>query len=317
VFGKTLEEYGFTSGNGKVTVSMDALVAAYDMQAKFLAGEVSNVAQTNYWFTIDRVNDYDRYFNLAIINYKYEIPPKAAIEFVNANDEIVEKGQNLQLAVESDYEANEIIWSTSDSTVAIVENGVVTGVNGGAVTITASVDGFAISKKVYVASAELTGNELNKVSWGWNNAGLSMTAIENGYSFAVKFSTGAAGDGYWITLTQPRSYYEKLAEEGYALTFDLSVTGHEGDAYYGEFNWPLIKVFGKTLEEYGFTSGNGKVTVSMDALIAAYDMQAQFLGGQVSNVAQTNYWFTIDRVDDYDRYFNIAITNYTFVKVEG
>ena len=60
----------------------------------------------------------------------------------------------MQLAVESDYEANEIIWSTSDSTVAIVENGVVTGVNGGAVTITASVDGFAISKKVYVASAE-------------------------------------------------------------------------------------------------------------------------------------------------------------------
>jgi hypothetical protein len=55
----------------------------------------------------------------------------------------------------------------------------------------------------------------------------------------------------------------------------------------------------------------------MDALVAAYDMQAQFLGGQVSNVAQTNYWFTIDRVDDYDRYFNIAITNYTFVKVEG
>jgi hypothetical protein len=158
VFGKTLEEYGFTSGNGKVTVSMDALVAAYDMQAKFLAGEVSNVAQTNYWFTIDRVNDYDRYFNLAIINYKYEIPPKAAIEFVNANDEIVEKGQNLQLAVESDYEANEIIWSTSDSTVAIVENGVVTGVNGGAVTITASVDGFAISKKVYVASADYINN---------------------------------------------------------------------------------------------------------------------------------------------------------------
>ena len=316
VFGRTLEEYGFTSGNGKIVVSMEALLAAYDMQAQFLAGEVSNVAQSNYWFTIDRVNDYDRYFNLIITNYQYVIPPKDAIKFVDANDGFVGKGENLQLDIESEYSVDEIVWNTSDSTIATVENGVVTGVSSGIVTISASINGFSISKKVYVVDANLQGTDFNKVSWGWNNAGLTTTAVENGYSIAVKFNTGAAGDGYWLTLSQPKSYYEKLAAEGYVLTFDLSVAGHEGDAYYGEFNWPLIKVFGKTLEEYGFTSGTGTITVSMDAILAAYDMQAQFLAGQVSDVAQTNYWFTIDRVDDYARFFNLTITNYEFVKSE-
>ena len=145
---------------------------------------------------------------------------------------------------------------------------------------------------------------------------MTPTAIDNGYSLAVKFNTGAAGDGYWMNLSQPKSYYEKLAEAGYVLTFDLAVTGHSGDNYYGEFNWPLIKVFGKTLEEYGFTSGTGKITVSMADIVAAYDMQASFVAGGVSDVAQSNYWFTIDRVDDYNRFFNLTITNYEFMKAE-
>ena len=310
VFGKTLEEYGFTSGNGKVTVSMDALVAAYDMQAQFLGGQVSDVAQTNYWFTIDRVNDYDRYFNLAITNYEY-IKPELAFE--NADDIMLGKAETADIGVVTNLSANDIVWKSSNTAVATVANGVVTGVKGGIATITASACGITVSKTVYVASADLKATDFNKYSWNSNNA-LSPTAIANGYSLAVKFNTGAAGDGYWMNLSQPKSYYEKLAAEGYVLTFDLSVTGHSGDDYYGEFNWPLIKVFGKTLEEYGFTSGTGKITVSMSALVAAYDIQAALATNSASNVAQSNYWFTLDRKDDYARFFNLAITNYMFVK---
>jgi uncharacterized protein YjdB len=316
VFGKTLEEYGFTSGTGKVTVSMDALVAAYDMQAQFLGGQVSDVAQTNYWFTIDRKDDYDRYFNLAITNYEYVKPVELA--FVNASDVLVDASQIIQLDVVTNVPANEIAWKSSDDSVATVENGVVTGVKGGVATITASAGDVTISKTVYVAGVELKGSDFNKYSWTSNNAGLTTTEVENGYSIAVKFNTGAAGDGYWLTLSQPKSYYEKLAEEGYALSFDLAVAGHSGDNYYGEFNWPLIKVFGKTLEEYGFTSGQGTIIVGMDALVAAYDMQAQFVAGGISGsaVAQNNYWFTLDRKDDYARFFNLTITNYEYVKPE-
>jgi hypothetical protein len=280
------------------------------MQAQFLGGQVSDVAQTNYWFTIDRVNDYDRYFNLAITNYEY-IKPELAFE--NADDIMLGKAETADVGVVTNLSANDIVWKSSDTAVATVANGVVTGVKGGTATITASACGITVSKTVYVASADLKATDFNKYSWNSNNA-LSPTAIANGYSLAVKFNTGAAGDGYWMNLSQPKSYYEKLAAEGYVLTFDLSVTGHSGDNYYGEFNWPLIKVFGKTLEEYGFTSGTGKITVSMSALVAAYDIQASLATNSASNVAQSNYWFTLDRKDDYARFFNFAITNYMFVK---
>jgi hypothetical protein len=239
--------------------------------------------------------------------------PSFSISYADGSNGIIDAtGDTLQLSVNSQ---ETVTWSSANEAVATVdENGLVTAVAGGLTEIKATIGVETVGKTVYVASADFKGSDINKINWGWNSSTLTTTEVENGYSIAVKFNTGAAGDGYWMTLSQDKSYYEKLAEEGYMLTFDLSVTGHEGDDYYGEFNWPLIKIFGKTLEEYGFTTGTGTITVSMDALVAAYDAQATFVAGEVSNVAQSNYWFTIDRVDDYARFFNLTITNYEFVK---
>ena len=134
--------------------------------------------------------------------------------------------------------------------------------------------------------------------------------MENGYTINATFGTGAAGVGYWVKLAQDKAYYEKLAAAGYSLTFDLTVGGEEA------WNWKIVKVFGKTLEELGFTGKTGKVTISMAALVAAYDIQADLASKEMTNVAQSNYWFTIDRVNDYARVYTFTITNYEFIKAE-
>ena len=313
VYGVHLEDYGVQNGQGTIKVDIATLLAKYDRVAALKGGEEALSSDFSAFFlTCDYSETIKTEVTITISNIKFKSTATLNLAFAEDSKDVIAKSATTTLvATVLNCDVSEVVWSSSDETVATVANGVVTGVKGGMAVITATAGDLSASKTVYVASADLKASDFNRMSWNWNQTNPAVTEVENGYTIDATFGVGAAGVGYWVKLAQEKAYYEKLAEEGYSLTFDLTVGGEEA------WNWKIVKIFGKTLEELGFTDKNGKVTISMDALVAAYDIQADLASKEMTDVAQSNYWFTIDRVNDYARAYTFTITNYEFIKVGG
>jgi hyaluronate lyase len=131
----------------------------------------------------------------------------------------VEKGGSLTLYpifTPSTIESQTVLWSTSNATVATVEQGVVTGVNEGEATITAStLDGrFMVTSKVTVESAE-TMKQFDVVREKWFNKMTGGSDVDTSdatiNTYITELTTRVTNEevtGYWDTLdtSESRTY---------------------------------------------------------------------------------------------------------------
>ena len=74
--------------------------------------------------------------------------------------------EKLNYTIEEELNSSDIIWKSSDPSVATVENGIVTAISEGSAIITASINGISSTCKVTVSSScvSVTGITLNKSS---------------------------------------------------------------------------------------------------------------------------------------------------------
>ncbi len=175
----------------------------------------------------------------------------------------VEEGQSVTLNAISRPEGNTITWSSSDETIATVENGVVTGVDGGTVTITATIaSGKFDTCEVTVATDDLfpNGDMDGTLTGNWENADkvtVNATAGVNGSAaweiFAGKYTTLPAA-----TLTKP-------LEVGKQYVFRFKQSGGKGIIALTGGAWAnLVRA------EYNFTSpDNGWVEVIVPFTVSA------------------------------------------------
>ena len=157
-------------------------------------------------------------------------------------------------------------WTSSDETVATVENGTVTAVKAGSAVITATADGISASCTVFVidaddfdiatdacagsktiaggdqASIEATSDNFlsydaatQTVSWGENTTGANREAsLELSSGSKIKVSQAAVKassfKGTWNFRTQRFSNNTKVAAAAADVTFEITI----GDALFGE-----------------------------------------------------------------------------------
>ena len=196
-------------------------------------------------------------------------PTFVEVTFADGNEDMIEIGGNTTLNVTSDWGVGNAVWSSSDETIATVENGVVTGLKGGEVTITATVAGVSASKTVYVVGG-LNDNQIGARINGWNMSGnaeyFQLTTGESGkMAITAKFQ---ANETYSPALIFrnicSKEYYEKLIANGYTkLTFALAVEGDVTDLY----------VFGKQLTSFAKSAdGVYAIVVEVQHIVNHYDI---------------------------------------------
>lgn len=123
-----------------------------------------------------------------------------------------------------------VTWSTSDESVATVENGVVTAVGAGTATITATAGGKSANVEITVGSGEVIGQ---------GDKGVYTFTV--GSSTAAEGSLGTAADIISTTFTPSGDYYNLSANSSkITFTFDvvagqkvgLSIKGYTGSSSY-------------------------------------------------------------------------------------
>ena len=199
-------------------------------------------------------------------------PTQLTVDFAGDSNDLVQVGKSTTLNATTDWNVNAIEWTSSDEAIATVIGGVVKGVKGGEVTITAKLGELSESKTVYVVGG------LNSDQIGLRNNGYQQQHIASSFNMAVgengtmtitaKFSDSAA---YYPMLMlrnmNGKAYYQKLVDNGYVkLTFMLGVGGDNAadvsDLY----------VFGKKLTSFPKgTDGAYAVTVDVQHIVTYYD----------------------------------------------
>jgi len=272
VFGKALSEYWSKDGVYTISVDLQYIVDNYatigklgnvlakddDLNQMMIAWKNEATAwgaSRNYVFTISDVT----LKPMAIFN----------MNFVAGNTDVIEVGQNTKLEVSTDLEGA-IEWKSSDESVATVENGVVTGVKGGTVTITASLGGNAASKTVYVVGG-LYSNQIGVLNNGWayeSKEGYFNMAIGGNDELIVTTKINVVKEnpsGLVLRKLFPKEYYEKLLASGYTkLSFNLAVGGTDGAKVSD------LCVFGKALTSFANSGGVYTVDVNLQDIVANY-----------------------------------------------
>ena len=212
-----------------------------------LAWKSTDWAARNYVFTISNA----------------EFVPNATLDiaFANGSKEMIEINETTTLEAATNWNESFVVWSSSDESIATVENGVVTGVKGGEVTITATVGELSVSKTVYVVGEGLYSNQIGVHAYGWNqtsNASYFNMASENGEMVATVKFAGSTTHYPSIVLRElhSKAYYERLIAEGYAkLTFNLAVGGENAT------NISDLYIFGNQLTNYAKNSNDEYVII--------------------------------------------------------
>jgi hypothetical protein len=169
----------------------------------------------------------------------------------------------------SDWDTSFVAWSSSDNTIATVDNGVVTALKGGEVTITATLGDLTASKTVYVVGDSLYENNFGVIAGAWNQPSyITVTTDDNG---TMNLATLFKGDQWrWPAVVlrnlESKAYYEKLIKDGYTkLTFNLAVGGDNAadvsDLY----------IFGVLLSTFPQTNGVYSIAVNVQDIVNNYD----------------------------------------------
>ena len=197
-----------------------------------------------------------------------------------AKVEVVSKGQELALTAKN--ELNYLpVWTTSDETIATVDKaGNVTGLKSGEVTVTATIGETTAEKKLYVAggleSAQIAGL-INGYNFTDNTAYFQKSTNANG-DIVVKanlLSNPSYHSALVLRKMHSKDYYEKLANNGYKLTFMLGVSEPTTT------NFSDLYVFGKQLTKFP-KNANGEYAVVVDAKYIAdnYDAISTLMSAQ-------------------------------------
>ena len=171
-------------------------------------------------------------------------PYFAVTDFELSTDEVsVEEYENVSVSAKnftpSNYTDGTMEWTTSDAAVAIVNNGVITGVKAGTATITAtSVDGPSKTVEVTVTpcapknlSIEMTSNSdvaAPKVESGKN---YTLTAKVQGYGLTYQWASKATEKGSYANINGATAQtYEATAVELGSKFYKVTVTNPQGSA---------------------------------------------------------------------------------------
>ena len=293
VFGKELSSFPVNNGAYEITIDTQHFVTYYDtlntiatsgnqvgqagsISAKFItwkspADDWSSVR--NYVFTIS--------------NAKYIIPA-ISVDFADGSKNIVEAGETTTLIANANVNGD-VAWSSSNNEIATVENGVVSGVKGGEVTITASIAGVSASKTVYVVGDGLYEDQIGMRIGGYQYhdkpAYFNMVEEDGTMTVTAKFQ---ANPTYAPALTirnlYNKTYYQALVANGYTkLAFNLAVEGDLDELY----------VFGKAINT--FPVNNGVYTISIDTqhFVTYYDTMSTIAtsGSQVGQASSISAKF--------------------------
>ena len=200
-------------------------------------------------------------------------PTQLEVEFAVESKDIITVNETTKLEATTDWNVDRVVWSSSNNEIATVQNGVVTGVKGGEVTITATLGDLTASKTVYVVGEGLYQDQIGMRIGGYQYhdkpAYFNMATGENGEMIiTAKFSDSAA---YYPMLMlrnmYSKAYYEKLIAEGYKkLTFSLAVGGDNAS------NVSDLYVFGKALSTFAKNaSGAYQIVVDVQYIVTYYD----------------------------------------------
>ena len=200
-------------------------------------------------------------------------PTTMEVAFAEGSKDLIKVGDTTTLNATVAWNKDCIVWSSSNATVATVEDGVVTGVKGGEVTITATVEGLTVEKTIYVVgglNSDQIGSRVGGYQYQDKPAYFNMaTDAQGNMTITAVLSDSAA---YYPMLMlrnmNSKAYYQKLIDNGYTkLTFMLGVGGDNAadvsDLY----------VFGTKLTNFPKGSENGTyaVTVDVQHILTYYD----------------------------------------------
>ena len=266
IFGKPITSFVKNNGVYAVVVSLQHIVNHYDtiytlatsanqagqatsLSAKFLSWKspANDYTSTkNYIFTISDIAVSDTFF-----------------DFAEGSAATIYTGETTTLEVNTNV-LGEVVWSSSDATIATVEDGVVTGLKAGEVTITATLNGLTASKTVKVNYRNQIGARINGNDVTANPNYLQVTTDENGTTvITAKFQADATYSPALIVRgLAEKSVYESLIAEGKtSLAFNLAVEGDVSDLY----------VFGKALNTFPEIDGEYAVVVSLQRIVEYYE----------------------------------------------
>ncbi len=270
VFGKPVSSFPQEDGVYKIVIDTNHFVSYYDtihtiatsgdqvgqsssLSAKFIAWK----SPADDWSSV-------RDYKFAISNAMFAAPT-LSVDFAEGCKDMVAVGETTTLVAETNV--NGVEWSSSDNAIATVENGVVTGVKGGEVTITATVAGLTVEKTVYVVGDGLYSNQIGIRINGWNfssNADYLSVSDNNGNMVVTsKFQANVTyAPALVLRNIYSKAYYQALIANGYTkFTFGLAVEGDVTDLY----------VFGKQISSFPQKDGVYMVSIDTNHFVSYYD----------------------------------------------
>ncbi len=273
VFGKSLSTFPVNAGVYTIMIDLQYIVDNYStignigtsvkatkdvVDQMLLAWKSTDWTTRNYVFTVS---------DIELIEL-----PTVEVNFELGSKEMIGIGETTTLTATTNKDSSLIVWSSSDPSVATVVNGVVTGVKGGEVEITANVLGVVASKTVRVLGAALYTNQIGINAWGWDQTNnTSYFGITTGGSGEMVVTAKFSGDTtFYPTLAlrnlYSKEYYEMLIEEGYTkLTFSVQVGGADSDKLTD------LYVFGTQLSGYAKnTSGVYAIALDLQYIVDNY-----------------------------------------------
>lgn len=176
----------------------------------------------------------------------YEVKVSSKYYFVtsfdlSADKVSVEEFDNVSVSAKNfapaNYSDGTINWTSSDESVATVNNGVITGVKEGKATITAtSVDGPSKTVAVTVtpcapknASIEMTSNSAVAAPKVESGKTYKLTAKAQGYDFTYQWASKTSEKGAWTNITGATdASYEETAVELGSKFYKVTITNAQG-----------------------------------------------------------------------------------------
>ena len=243
------------------------------------------------------------------------VAPTLDVEFETDGKDLIDVNETTSLIAYTNGNVDNVEWTTSDATIATVQDGIVMGMKGGEATITATLAGVSVSKTVYVVGAGLYSDQIGVLNAGWNYTNkegyFSMETGANGEMIATTTIKAVTATPSALTVRNlfTKAYYEKLIANGYTkLAFTLNVGGENAA------NVSDLYVFNKKLTGFA-KNANGDYVISADlqTLVDYYDTIAT-LG---HDVAATKDQFNIMLLGWKDTTNNWAARNYVFTISEA
>ena len=197
-----------------------------------------------------------------------ETEPMLEISFAEGSKDTIKAGETTTLTVETNM-AGEIEWHSSNETIATVVNGVVTGLKGGEVTITAKLGELTASKTITIEEVITYNNQIgiringNDVTSNANYFQMSTGTNGEIIITANKFQADATyAPALIFKNLQEKAAYEALIAQGYdRLVFNLAIEGDVSDLY----------VCGKALSAFPETDGVYAIEIKLAYLVQYYD----------------------------------------------